>query len=534
MKKLSLLLMACMICTGHLVWSQEPGYKWGEPSTNDNIDREIDRLLSYGDDGFILLRKKPGVGGVVDYWIETYDTNLKLDEVNKVEFNLGVMGNSFDIEDIISSNGTIYVFVSHWNKLELANSLSVKTLAVDGTMTDLANLDEVAAKKMMNRGTFEFSISADGSKLLVLSELPFEKKMLEKIRVSCFEVSSMEKLWSTDEELQWPSKRAHNNYVSVDNKGQAYFFKRIWQKPLWNYEMYTFNSSGEFKVHDVLNLSDQEIVDYKLTFNNNNEFIFYATYSSDPSALDDKPIGSIFIAFDSEQKIKTERIAPWSDEVLKEFGGIKDPARNPKANFLSNLGIKDILFKSNGEMLVLMEQSSKGKDGIPGTSPPKYTYTFKYGGFLTLNVNADSGEVNWFQSFKKTQEVKANTSTDPYGSIVYFLKDDRLYILWNNTPLSISAIPPANWTEPDGTKYIKHKAFNPKTKHGTFLHVIEADGSLGFANTKFGLPLFNLHDGAVFEMSMTTPIFFEINGELVIMASMHNGGKRYRFGFVNL
>jgi hypothetical protein len=98
----------------------------------------------------------------------------------------------------------------------------------------------------------------------------------------------------------------------------------------------------------------------------------------------------------------------------------------------------------------------------------------------------------------------------------------------------MSSIPPANWTEPDGTKYIKHRAFHDKTMHGTFMHVVEPDGSMGFENTKFGLPLFNMHSSAIFEMSMTTPIFFEMNGELVVMASMHNGGKRYRFGFINL
>jgi hypothetical protein len=43
-----------------------------------------------------------------------------------------------------------------------------------------------------------------------------------------------------------------------------------------------------------------------------------------------------------------------------------------------------------------------------------------------------------------------------------------------------------------------------------------------------------LHEGAVFEMSMTTPFFFDQNGDLVVLAMMHNGGKRYRFGFIGL
>lgn len=33
---------------------------------------------------------------------------------------------------------------------------------------------------------------------------------------------------------------------------------------------------------------------------------------------------------------------------------------------------------------------------------------------------------------------------------------------------------------------------------------------------------------------MTPPFFFTLNGDLVVLAMMHNGGKRYRFGFVGL
>ena len=81
---------------------------------------------------------------------------------------------------------------------------------------------------------------------------------------------------------------------------------------------------------------------------------------------------------------------------------------------------------------------------------------------------------------------------------------------------------------------MKHKVFDEKTMHGSFLRVIEPDGKLAYANRTHGLPLLRLHEGAVFEMSVTTPFHFSLNGNLVVMAAMHNGGKRYRFGFIGL
>lgn len=42
--------------------------------------------------------------------------------------------------------------------------------------------------------------------------------------------------------------------------------------------------------------------------------------------------------------------------------------------------------------------------------------------------------------------------------------------------------------------------------HATFMEVIDPNGQArAYADRTFGLPLFHLHEGAVFEMSMTTP-----------------------------
>lgn len=55
------------------------------------------------------------------------------------------------------------------------------------------------------------------------------------------------------------------------------------------------------------------------------------------------------------------------------------------------------------------------------------------------------------------------------------------------------------------------------------------NGQRAYADRTFCLLHFRLNEGAVFEMSMTTPFFFTMNGDLVVLARMHDGGKRYRF-----
>ncbi|HEY0978164.1 MAG TPA: hypothetical protein VGE21_11905, partial [Flavobacteriales bacterium] len=180
------------------------------------------------------------------------------------------------------------------------------------------------------------------------------------------------------------------------------------------------------------------------------------------------------------------------------------------------------------------EQMKHSSKAVAGSSPMQFTYEWIYDDALVLSLDGQSGAPVWWQVVEKHQEARSSLSQDEFGSFVYLLKEDRLHILWNNTELSIPSIPPANWTEPDGTRYVKHKSFDAKTMHATFLQVVEPDGRLAHGDRRFGLPLFHLHEGAVFEMSLTTPFFFELNGDLVVLAMMHNGGKRYRFGLIGL
>ncbi len=235
--------------------------------------------------------------------------------------------------------------------------------------------------------------------------------------------------------------------------------------------------------------------------------------------------GSCFIHQKNGASEATVKVSELNAEILAHFGG--------KKNYVEDFQIKDVINRTDGNILVIMEQKKQTRDVIAGSSPTQYQYKWNYGSCMVLCLQPGTGELQWWQKFDKKQESINNSSIDYFGSFVFFEKNNQLFILWNNTELSIASIPPANWTEPDGTKYVKFKAFDEKTKHATFLHIIEPDGTLTYSNRKYGLPLFNLHQGAVFEMSLTTPFVFNYNGNPIVMAMMHNGGKRYRFGFIS-
>ena len=525
-------LMVLALSMGHFLFAQEPVYNWGEPCTNDNLDRQIDQLFSLGDDGFAVLKSKTSAGMSKTYWIEQYSNELKLVATNQVEFAGGIMGDWYDVTEIHVVKGKIYTFIEHWHKDNGQSTLSIRELSVEGTMTEIADLDIINAQKIMNRGKHELSFSQDGSKLVVLSQLPRIKKTNENFRITCFEVDGMKELWSHEKETTWPSEKGYNNEILVNNKGVAMLFKRTWMRPVWEYAIYTLGADGELSTHTDLQLEGRQMEDFKLTFTASDELIAYATITNKGAVSEKRVHGSWFAKFDADMKLETIRQSDWDVSVLTQVGGERLAGKNDP--YLKNFTIKDVLFREDGNMLVLLEEMRAEKDMIAGATPIRYNYKWTYGGVLTLALNPESGEMLWSQFFDKKQESKNTEDWDEYGSFVYHLSGNRLFMLWNNTELSVSSIPPANWTEPDGTRYVKHKAFDDKTSHGTFMHVVEEDGSMAYGNRTFGLPLFNMHAGSVFEMSMSARFFFEINGMLVIRATMHNGGKRYRYGFISL
>ena len=513
--------------------AQEPVYRWGAPATNDFPERRIERLLALGDQGFILLRASEDATTVKHYWLERYSSSLEFKGSTEVPFNVGVMGDAQFLDEVTVVNGTIYAFVTHWNKAGGRHTLFVKELGLDGKLTDVAELDMIQAEKMGNRGNYRRAISDNGTKLLVLSELPFVKGTKEKFRLSCFSIPKMERLWSHEQELEFEADKGAAQEVAVDDVGRAFLFKRSWQKPAWVYRLYAYDGKGNWKQHNVPGPAGMEVEDLRMDFDRDNTCVIYATYTTNPSAYSKELHGSWFARYGYDLELATSRMQEWPTDMVAHFSGERNAGNAEKAR-LDDFTIKDLLFRNDGHMIVLMEQVRAESKAIAGSSPMQFSYTWNYGDVLALCLNEKTGDPIWWQSIDKTQEVRSNASVDEYGSFVYHLRSDRLYILWNNTALSVPSIPPANWTEPDGTRYVKHKAFDPATMHGTFLYVIEPDGKLTYSDRKYGLPLFNMHQGAVFEMSLSPQFFFELNGDLVVLATMHNGGKRYRFGFVGL
>lgn len=528
-----LFLLTLVMHLGQFCFGQEPAYRWGEPATNDYLERRIDKLLVLDQEGFVLLRKYTNETFTSFYWIESYSPDLKLQSSVPIEFNGGVMGDSYDIEDILVANGKIFAFISNWNKSAGKHTFSVSQLSLSGELKHIKDLDIIPAKKMGNRGFFNFILSENQQKLLLLSEQPFVKKTMEKMRLTCFNTDDFSIDWTYDHEYAIESSKALHHDIVVDDSGHALVYKKTYEKG-WYYSLYSYSADAKWQEYQVEGLDGLSVLDHRMGTNINGEFYLFATYTKKESSFKKHLDGYWYFALDKSLKQKTQVRSTWNADLLAGYLLFRKSVDDPEEEKLQDFYIKDVLARKDGNLLILMEQLVTKNSTIEGTSPTQYLYERYYDDLLVLNLDASSGKTIWWQCFEKDQDLRNKYEVDEYGSFVYHFKEDRLFILWSNPRLSMPSIPPAGWTEPDGTKYVKKKAFDEKTAYASFLRIVEPNGDLAYPDRKYGLPLLNLHRGAVFEMSLTTPFFFSLEGDLVVLATMNNGGKRYRFGFVDL
>lgn len=528
---LNAILVCAALCTGQFLYAQEPSYVWGEPATNDFPEREIDKLLVLDDQGFVILRKYEAPTTVATYWLEYYSPELNYQTTVALNFSVGVMGDSYFIEDIRVANGKMWAFITHWDKTAGTNELLLRELDLNGELGTPITLATIKAEKMRNSGTYRWNFSKDESVLVVLQEEAAEKKVNGRISVTTYLTDSFEKIDSFPADLSWSSKDTRDVKVFVDKNANTICYFSYSFKPGLSYMVKTCSNAGKWADHSIKLQPDAQIEDFNLSYDNDDEATVYATYTNEPSNFDKKLHGKIFMHFNGKLELVNNDVSAFESQIVSYFMNEKVASDADKSR-LEDFYLKDVLVRKDGKMLVLMEKLRYKSNMIAGTSPIQYSYEWHYGNVLVQCIDPKTGELSWWQTFSKGQDLTSNLSQDLYGSFIYHLKEDRLFLIWNNTDLSVPSIPPASWTEPDGTKYVKKKAFDEKTMHGSFLHVIEPDGFLAYEEKKFGLPLFSLHKGAVFEMSITTPFYFELHGDLVVMSAMHNGGKRYRFGFI--
>ena len=518
-----------------LVIGQEPLITWGKPLTNENVEAKIKRIIRTDENGFYALRETNSFLNK-KCWIEKFD--LEYNQVFSKEFdvNEGVMGKSLTYRFMLPSKEKFLLFYDNWDKSQMKASLMVRKINLDGELEkEQVELEMMTAQKQINSGNYHAVMSPDKTKLLVLSEFPFEKGSMEKIRLSVFDALTLKKLWTKDITLNNESKRTLNNEILVDNKGNAFMLKLIdAEKQRFDHVLFTMNAATLTWKANTIFQDERLFISHLFKMDVQGNVVCAGFYSTKNER---KLEGTFYIRCEGDLTAAATAYEPFGAIFLSQHMSAKKAAE-PNAHIEEQI-LKDLLFLNDGTAILIAENSYVSTTSYPSSSGPsakpitKYSYHYKDALLFALEK---SGKKRWANTIQKAQsEIELDENHNQFGSFVYGLVSDRIFILWNNTRLTPNSIPPQSWTEKDGKEYYKNASFGEKTHHATFMYVVESDGKVTYQDKKFGLPLFSMHKNSIFRMSMYPSVFQTVEDGIILMSEMNNNeGKRYKFGKINL
>ncbi|MFH2096534.1 MAG: hypothetical protein ABIJ16_12560 [Bacteroidota bacterium] len=544
----NIIILLTMLGASFFAFSQEPSVQWGTPFTDETPQAGMVNILKADNTGFYLLRDNKSLTNHLAF-LEKYSYDFKLlYSLQLVSFlSQGQMGNSMLYRTILTGKDKFYAFSQGWNKDAGKGSYTVKTISTDGVADDNAvELESVPALKQMNAGYHYPCLSPDKSKLLILTEMPFEKGSNENIRLRVFDAINLKELWNKDITLNFESKRGVNNEGFIDNNGNVFLFKKFEQKEGTKYLIYTCDAAGKEWKENLLDLKGKDITQSSFLVNSNGNVIFTGFFYS---KFDSSWEGMFYYLFNNSLTLSVQKCDPFDSQFLS--GLISEGQASKEGATIKNFMVRDrIPVTGNGNLYIIIEQEIMNQKSLPpvaGQASLEYEYTILSNEIVVMCVKND-GSMEWSAVVPKHQNTVTRDLKDRWDSFVYGVLNNKVYILWNNidlTPRGIEVNPP-KWTEPDGRVCTYKNTFDPDywdkkgpdiprtTNHGTFLYIVEPDGRISYSDYSYGMPLRNLHKGGSVTMSLRPDIFYTLEDGLILMGQMSSQSKMMKFGKMKL
>ncbi len=489
------------------------------------------RTLGQDESGYYLLREYGSVSNT-KIVLEKYSTSLKMLYAMDIEATSGSFNDSKLHRYTEMKNGKVYVFLEGWSKANQQNSFIVKEVNNDGSLNSSeVVLETEPSTGQMKSANYSISFSPDGSKLLVLTQKPFVKGAKETVRLQVFNVSDFSSLWKQDLTLENEAERFPMNDIIVNNNGVAYIVKDIKISLKEHiYQVLTVDKSNSKVLK--LDLSTYALGQKKMAIDPSGKLAIGATIV--PLGRGDSDCqGTWFYRGDENGEMIQNRVEAFGREILSKV--VPPKIAEKEGYILENTVLKDVLLKSDGGVLFLLEEQRRSKTAVGQTSPPTYQHEHFYGNVLVISTDA-TGQRIWSTVIEKQQGEKTMDPKIGFGSFAYQLKNDNLYIVWNF--MAILSDPPLNkfryWIDRSGSKINIDNLFGKEAFFPTMLTVIDKTGNFEYRDRTFNsLPLENIQKPNAFSMATDPAIFFATEKGMIILSHMPGiEAKRYKFNTI--
>ena len=209
-----------------------------------------------------------------DIQLDAYDANMKFNGTSLINHTEDAT-EPYIFEGIYAMSDKLVLLKSEWDK-KTGNEISIFPVNASAAKQAGTKLCGFPAEKMMNTGIFHVNVSPDGTKLVVLCELPWVKDSLEHTTVYVYD-NNFKQLWTRD--YRFPNANGTEKYryndVYVNNAGVVFDMKRVpVHKALDYFTVFTFFNNGAKVEERKMDLGEGgHISTYKSAFCTNGDLL---------------------------------------------------------------------------------------------------------------------------------------------------------------------------------------------------------------------------------------------------------------------
>ncbi len=456
---------------------------WGEDRRLKSGDF-YSGILCEADSSLFLLKVRSEVFGGDGFYAEKFSSaNLTAESSFPLllkDARIALEGKELipQFEKVLMFNGEITVFLSAYDKSNDNNIAFAATFSPSrGVQTGLIELDRIEDARRYNTGGFEFILSPDGLKLMVLRKKPYRKKENARLDLKLFD-TQFNPLTGQSVLLPYKDKNFEIARYAPDNEGGVILLARIEreQKEFITAEPDFYYTLIDFPAGDSAGFSEYEInaenkllsdVDFMLTAEGKILISgFYAIQGREGVQ------GTFFMSVDRHQRrVISQSTRPFDKTLVLDFINEKKFSRG---NGLPGFNMDHTIPAPDGGLYVISEQYLMsevcGRDGRGFIS---CNYYYHYNSIVVFKI-AETGEILWNTVIPKFQFSINDEGF--YSSYALAVSDGGLHFVYNDHPKNIQLDKPREFKimtrpsaamavhvklNPDGT-YIKEPLFNNK------------------------------------------------------------------------
>lgn len=429
--------------------STEASVTWAEDK-KESRRSTLGEVIGRNKNGIYVSKAEYGLFSVTNFTLEHYDNNMKLVRSREHELKKGKVKHFY--AGTMLSGDELFLFTSVKDKSRkkldfFVQTVNMKTMQMNSDAKKMSTVD-FGGKVAFNSGGFDFELSKDSSKILLINSFPYQKDQPAKYGLSVFD-SGFNKLYSKTVKLTTKEKLFDVQDFRIDNKGNVHVLGKLYfekrkdtRKGEVNYQhqLLSYYDELERVEKNTIRVNDKYLNNMQIAIDRNGDFACGGFYSTNDSENVD---GTFWLKLDGKTAgVITENYKEFDIDFITQNvknrvkKKLEKKEKKGKSIELYKFQLNEIIFHGDGgavltgEQYYISELTTRDENGVRNT-----IYIYHYKDIIVVKISA-AGEIEWAKKIPKMQVSRNDGGF--YSSYQLSIVKNKLYFIFNDNEKNLT------------------------------------------------------------------------------------------------